>query len=265
MPVVYRRLIFFFLLTYAFTWFGWLGNWLAPSDYWLLPMNPLGPLMAAPLVIWMTEGGAALKVWARRLITFRAPLWVYGAAFFIPLAIILTSLTLTSLSGATMLPLPEIAIADFFIAIPIVLISGPFPEEVSFRGYGQVELQKTVSPLAAALMIGVGVVIWHAPLLVIGEMAWPWAITIVLVSIVYAWLYNSGGSVWPMVIVHFVVNYFGGEFLGAVVADPHTQVNYALIYCGLYFMWAAWIVLHHGPLLGRDTRQHITVAAGSVA
>lgn len=259
MPVVYRRMIYFFLLSYAFTWFGWLGNYLAPNAFFAFfdPMNPLGPLMAAPIVMWLTEGGAGLKTWARRLIHFRAPVWVYAAAFGVPLAIILTARTLTAATGAIMLPLPELAIADFFLAIPLVLIAGPFPEEVSFRGYGQVELQKVVSPLAAALLIGVGVLIWHTPLILVGNLAWPWMATIVLVSVVYAWLYNAGGSVWPMVAVHFTVNYFGSEFLGATVAEPHTQMIYASIYFVCYLAWVAYIVVRHGPSLGRDPHREV--------
>ena len=56
MNATQRRIVIFFLVTYALSWFGWLGNWLAPSEYWPLPMNPLGPIVAAPLVIWLTEG-----------------------------------------------------------------------------------------------------------------------------------------------------------------------------------------------------------------
>ena len=220
MSVTQRRILYFFLLSYAFTWFGWLGNALAPSGAWPLPMNPLGPLMAAPLVIWLTEGGAGVKAWLRRIGRFRAPLRVYAAAFLIPLGVIFASMLFAAATGATMLPLPEIAFADFFLAIPIILMFGPLPEEVSFRGYGQVTLQQEMSPLSTALAIGVGVLVWHAPLILIGDLAWPWMICIVAVSVVYAWLYNTGGSVWPLVLLHFTVNYFGGEFLGQVVVRP---------------------------------------------
>ncbi len=73
-------------------------------------------------------------------------------------------------------------------------------------------------------------------------------------SVVYAWLYVSGGSPWPVVTVHFVVNYFGSEFLGVVVSDPATQMVYAQIYAGFYVTWAVLIVLLTGPSLGRVRR-----------
>src|SRR5690606_26670330 len=80
MSALVSRMAVFFGLAYAFTWMGWLGNAIWPSDYWLLPMNPFGPLMAAPIAILIMDGVEGLKAWGKRLINFRAPLWVYAAA-----------------------------------------------------------------------------------------------------------------------------------------------------------------------------------------
>jgi len=250
MSVIYR-LSLFFLLTLVFTWGGILGNQLWPSEYWLQPMNPLGPLMAAPLAILITAGRAGLAAWWRRVLTLRAPAWVYAVAVLGPLAIIAASMSLAGLAGMPLRPVPEFSPLDALIMVPIILLAGPMPEELAFRGHAQHELQKLVSPLVAALVIGLGVVIWHLPLLVTGDMAWPWMIAIVAVSVVYAWLYVSGESPWPVVTVHFVVNYFGSEFLGAVVSDPATQIVYAQIYAGFYVAWAVLIVLLNGPSLRR--------------
>jgi membrane protease YdiL (CAAX protease family) len=249
MPPVFQRLVVFFGLACAFTWMGWLGNALWPSDYWLLPMNPFGPLMAAPIAILLMDGVAGLKAWAKRLANFRAPLWVYGAALLGPLAIILASVGLAAFTGASIQPLPELAFLDFVLAIPIILIAGPLEEEVTFRGYMQHELQQVISPLAAALIIGIGVVIWHAPLLIIGSLGWPMAVCIIAVSVVYAWLYRMGGSVWPVVALHFSVNYFGGELLGSMVTGAYGQFVYQLFFMAFYIAWAAWIVVRFGPSL----------------
>ena len=94
-----------------------------------------------------------------------------------------------------------------------------------------------------------GVVVWHTPLIITGDLAWPWIMTIVFVSVVYTSFYNAGGSVWPLVLLHLTVNYFGGEFLGVVVSEPATQLIYALICAGLYFGWAAILVWRFGPTL----------------
>lgn len=247
-----RRIILFFLVAYALSWFGWLGNWLWPGlPIWPLPNNPFGPIIAAPLVIWLTEGRDGVRSWLRRLGRFHAPLWIYAMALLVPLAIILASVGLAAASGAATQPLPNRELLEFVLLIPILLLLGPIEEEPAFRGYGLHELQQVMSPLAASLWIGIGVLIWHAPLLITGAIPWPFAVTLVAVSVVYAWLYQVGGSVWPLVALHFSVNYFGGEYFGSMIA-PSGQVLYAVIFGCFYVIWAALIISRHGPGLGRS-------------
>lgn len=252
MTVTQRRILIFFLVTYALSWFGWLGNWLLPSDNWP-QQNPLGPVAAALIVIWLTEGSAGLAAWWRRLLRFRAPVWIYAIAFAVPLAVILASIWLAATSGAPTRPLPEREVLEFIILVPIMLLLGPLPEEVSFRGYGQHELQKEITPLSAAIWIGIGVLVWHVPLFLAGDVPWPFILTIVAVSVVYAWLYQLSGSVWPLVLLHFVVNYFGGEWLGETIADDG-QVTYSLYFMAFYVIWAALIIWRYGPELGRTSQ-----------
>jgi membrane protease YdiL (CAAX protease family) len=250
MSVIHRRIVLFFLVSYALTWFGHLGNWLWPGPYWPLPMNPFGPLVAAPLVIGFTEGREGLKRWLRRVVTFRAPLRAYLAAFFIPLAIILASAGLTIAAGTPHEPLPPNTLVDFVILVPVILIlAGPATEEPGFRAYGLHELQATVSPLAASLWIGVGVLIWHAPVLLLGNIDWPVAINIVAVSVVYAWLYQMGG-VWPVITLHFSHNYFGGEYIGTIFSGGGS-VAYTGILAAFYVVLAVGLAWWLGPELGR--------------
>jgi membrane protease YdiL (CAAX protease family) len=252
MTIVQRRILYFFLLTYAISWFGWVGNWLLPSDNWP-QQNPLGPAVAALIVIWFAEGSSGFRAWWRRLLQFRAPIWVYAVAFAVPLVIIFASIWLAIRSGAPSQPLPEREFAEFIILIPIMLLLGPLPEEISFRGYGQHELQSEISPLTAAVWIGVGVLVWHVPLFLAGDVPWPFIVTIVAVSVVYAWLYQLGRSVWPLVLLHFVVNYFGGEWLGEQITEDG-QVVYSLYFMAFYLIWAAFIVWRYGPELGREVQ-----------
>ncbi|MDP4031748.1 MAG: type II CAAX endopeptidase family protein [Pseudorhodobacter sp.] len=250
MPRVVSRLLAYFLVCYALSWFGHLGNWLWPSGYWPLPMNPLGPLLAAPIVLWAFDGGAGVRAWFWRMLRFRAPLWVYGAAFAIPLAIIIASVGLAILIGTPHGPLPTYSPLEFVIYAPVVLLFGPLPEEPGFRGFGQYELQESTSALVAALVIGFGVLIWHLPLLLLGEIPLPIAAVLIAVSVVYAWLYVSGGSIWPLVLLHWVQNYFGGGFFGEMFTPEHGRVWTAFL-AGLYTIWAVLLVWKFGTGLGR--------------
>ncbi len=250
MSATTNRIIIFFLLACALSWFGNFGNWLWPSNAWPVPMNPLGPLLAAIAVIWYFDGRAGLKNWWRRLLRFRAPVWLYAVAFFVPLAIIIASIWLAIALGTPAGPLPPRGAAEFLILVPIMLILGPLPEEVSFRGYGQHELQKQLSPLAASLWVGLGVAIWHAPLLLGGYIPMIIALALPAVSVVYAWLYVTGRSVWPLVVLHFVQNYFGGEYFGLKFAQVDRDV-WIYFVTAFYIVWAVLLWWRFGPSLGR--------------
>lgn len=213
-------------------------------------MFPLGPVFAALLVIGFTEGRTGIKAWWDRIKQFRAPFWVYAVAAIVPLCIILASIALAIVCGAPTRPLDPRGPVEFLVLIPIILLLGPLPEEVSFRGYGQHELQETMSPLSASISIGIGVLIWHAPVFLLGNVPWPFIITIVAVSVVYAWLYRSGHSVWPLVLLHFQVNYFGGEWLGRYIADEG-QIAYSLFFMAFYLIWVFLIIWRCGPQLCR--------------
>jgi uncharacterized protein len=151
-------------------------------------------------------------------------------------------------------PLPERGAIEFLILVPVLVLMGPLPEEPAFRGHGQATLENSMTPLAAALLIGIGVVIWHLPVLVFGSIAWPVAFAILAVSVVYAWLMRAGGSVWPLVVAHFSVNYFGGEYLGLMIAEPKGQIIYTGFMAACYVLWAFVIVWRGGPALSRTSR-----------
>ncbi len=255
-----RRIALFFALACAFTWWPLIPGF-APDGQ--ATNFALGPLIAAPIVILASEGRAGLAAWLKRIIRFRAPLWVYATAFFGPLGIAALS-TLFALSiGTPAHALPVYGLGELAFYVGIVLLEGPVPEEVTFRGYGQHALQQTMSPLAASLWIGLGVVIWHLPLFVSGEDPWLIAVAIMAVSVVYAWLYVAGGSVWPVVIVHFTHNYLGAGFFQEVFAGAD-RLPFVAFLTAFYVAWVVLIVARWGASLGRD-RAEAPRAAGQPA
>ncbi len=75
------------------------------------------------------------------------------------------------------------------------------------------------------------------------------AITLIAVSVVYAWLYNIGGSIWPLVVLHFVQNYFGGGYFGRMFSEQDS-VPWIAILTLLYIVWAGFLVWRFGAALG---------------
>ena len=124
------------------------------------------------------------------------------------------------------------------------------PEELSFRGYGQHSLQQSLSPLVSALWIGLGVLIWHLPLLLRGDVPPQIAVALPAVSVVYAWFYARGGSLWPLVVLHWVQNYFGGNYFGLIFAPEYSHVWLSVL-AGAYVIWAVLIAWREGPSLGQ--------------
>jgi membrane protease YdiL (CAAX protease family) len=224
-------------------------------------MNPLGPLMAAPIVIGLTQGKQGLKDWWHRITRFRAPVWVYALSVLVPAGIIFASLGLSIISGGAHAPTTgDLAAwsvwaggALFLVDVFFQIIAGPLPEEAAFRGHGQNDLQKTMSPLMASFLIGIGVAIWHIPLLLQHEI--PWVILVVLpaVSIVYGWLYQNGKSVMPLILLHLTQNVLGGNFVGQMLNEQENMI-------WLSFLTASYIVLaiglawRYGPSLIRKPR-----------
>ena len=90
------------------------------------------------------------------------------------------------------------------IAINIVNpLNAQLPEEASFRGWAQPTLQLTRTPLAATVLMAVGVTIWHAPLFVMPQFGSSpiEALATVAVTFWYAWLFNhaSGSSLLTLI------------------------------------------------------------------
>jgi membrane protease YdiL (CAAX protease family) len=249
-----RNVLLFFLLSFPLTWWGFALAWLNPSLGWEASNFPLGPLIAAPIVIWFTAGREGLMRWLKRLAIYRAPLWVYTVSFFVPLGLAVLCIIFAIAAGAKIGVVPTFTFADLVLFTGIVLIAGPLPEEVTFRGHGQHELQEEMSPFTASLWIGLGVLVWHLPLLIWGELPWQIAFAIIAVSVVYAWLYVQGGSLWPLVILHFVVNFFGAGFFQEML-QPESRIYYATFLMIFYVGWAALIYWWHGPQLGRKPRE----------
>lgn len=252
MSATQRKILLFFLLSYLFTWWGFALAWLDPGQAWAKENFPLGPLIAAPLSLWTTTGREGVMGWLKRIGKFRAPIWVYAVSFFVPLGLAALCGIFAIAAGAQIAAVPSFGYADLLLFAGIVLLAGPLPEEVSFRGHGQHDLQKEMSVFTASLWIGFGVLIWHMPLLLWGELPWQIAVAIMAVSVVYAWLYVQGGSVWPLVILHFVVNYFGAGFFQEML-QPESRIYYATFLMLFYAAWAGLLLWRHGPELGRAT------------
>src|SRR5215207_9845870 len=151
-------LITFFVLTYALTW------WAVPFGGFI----PTGPLLAALIVIPITQGLSGLRDLGSRMIRWRVGWYWYVVAIGLPLAILLVAVALNVALGAGAPSLAGVgSLSTLLVVFAVRLINpldGPQGEEPGWRGFALPGLQAGRSPLVATLILAVLVVIWHVPL-----------------------------------------------------------------------------------------------------
>lgn len=194
-----HRVLSFFVLAYALTWAA------IPWNSFFTP----GALIAAVVVVGVTEGVDGLRRWGARLVRWRVGLIWYVAALAVPLLVHLAAAGTNVALGA------DAALSDQLVpwyGIPLAIgltvvnpTSGPFGEEPSFRGYAQASLQAHRTPLAATAIMAVAVTGWHAPLFFMStfDLQPIDVVATVAVTFWYAWLFDhAAGSALITLIAH---------------------------------------------------------------
>ena len=225
--------ITFFLLAYALSWGA------IPWQSFFAP----GVLVAALVVVGLTEGVAGLRAMGSRLIRWRVS-WVwYALALAVPLSVKFAAIGLNTALGS---PVPHIAEFGVWYSIPMAIainivnpLNAQLPEEASFRGWAQPKLQTTRTPLAATVLMAVGVTIWHAPLFVMPQFGSSpiEALATIAVTFWYAWLFNhASGSALLTLIAHATEGTIETSTLWQASADT-TRMTwlYSLVWCLVAF------------------------------
>lgn len=224
-----RPLLGFFVLAYAGSWICWLPALLGQNGIGLLPYRlPLGvsiafnqvalfagPFLASIVMSKLTEG--SLRGWLSRLGRWRAPLWAYVISLVaIPAAIVVSSLLLTPVSGEPQLAGPAAVVAPVIMFVAY-FIGGPLQEEPGWRGDALPRMQAFLSPLVAAVALGVVWGLWHLPQFLIDEWETPhrapadvaaFVLFAVGASVLMSWVTNLGhGSVLLAMLAHNALNW----------------------------------------------------------
>src|SRR5215216_4343466 len=200
-------LITFFVLTYALTW------WAVPFGGFI----PTGPLLAALIVIPITQGLSGLRDLGSRMIRWRVGWYWYVVAIGLPLAILLVAVALNVALGAGA---PSLA---------------------------------QLGPLSSIMVFAVLLTIWHVPLfflegglqpfqpsIVLGGVLGPFAFTFVA-----TWLFNNtGGGVLMTLVMHAAEGTIRTRTLWAAPA-AQAGLLYSVVMCAVaiglvIFDWQLW-------------------------
>jgi membrane protease YdiL (CAAX protease family) len=169
----------------------------------------LGPTAFALVLAWREGDGAVgrLLSMATRRPNRRA--WYVLLGF--PIA---WSLTVVGIALA--LGDPAVGIFDrvfpAIVVIPLVVLIPAFAEEIAWRGYAASRLLPSMSPLAAAVALGIPWASMHLFLQLPGQMNaglgwWPTIVSLVSYSVILTWAFvGSGGSVLLVALLHAGLN-----------------------------------------------------------
>jgi hypothetical protein len=229
-------IITFFVLSYAIAW-------------GFVPFGSFGafaPLVAALIVIPITQGVAGLKELGLRMIRWRVRWYWYAIALGLPLAVHLAVVGLNVASGAGVPSLTFTSVSTFLMVFAIRLVNptdGPLGENPGWQGFALPGLQGSgYSPLLATMIVAPLVSLWHLPLffwepgglqtsvLVSG------LVVTVAVTFWYNWLFNrTGGSVLLIILAHDLEGSIQYE-LDWIVMGVWLAVAIGLV----VFDWKAW-------------------------
>lgn len=212
---------------------------------------PIGPLMAALIVVAVTQGRAGLRQLGARLVRWRVGWAWWAAALALPLGVLAVSVLLNVAAGAeapsTEQFTPWYAVIMVAAVRMINPLDGPVGEEPGFRGFAQPELQTTRTPLIATLILAVIVAGWHVPLVFVDGMRPVELLSTVAVTFWYAWLFNhTGGSVLITIVSHVAQGSIEHSALWSAGADAsrldylYAAVASATVAGLLYFDWEFW-------------------------
>jgi hypothetical protein len=195
-------IVTFFILAYAIAW-------------GFVPFGSFGafaPLVAALIVIPLTQGLTGLKELGLRIIRWRVG-WIWWAlAIGVPLGVHLVNAGLNVAAGAGLPSLTFSSLTTFLLMFAVRMVNptdGPLGEHPGWQGFAQPALQADRSPLLTAIILAPLVAGWHLPLFFLEEgglqppILVGGLVTTMAVTFWYTWLFNhTGGSVLLVIVAH---------------------------------------------------------------
>ena len=209
----------FVALSYASAWALWLPLVILQHDRTppalglvLAILGSAMPSTMAILLVAQLHGRAEVRRLLRRLLMGRVGIFWYAAI------IALTALMVVAVWVSTLFGAPTPVVVATIAGTLSILLFSIFPgsavgEELGWRGFALPRLQARHSALAASLVVGSVWAGYHFPLFLAGApnrplaLFLPFAISGVIWSIFYTWMYNgTRGSLLIVVLLHAATN-----------------------------------------------------------
>jgi len=256
---LYRYSLCFFLLALGWSWFFWgIAIWRqipfgSIKGSILIGLGGVGPSVSALGLLFLRDTTRTRLDFYHRLWNWDAvpwKLWVFVLGF--PLGLQLLSILLSlPLRGSrdqfllepSLTRLPGVLYFGVF-----VLLFGPLPEELGWRGYALPGLLSRMNEVSASVLLASFWALWHFPLFLIPEyplgslLQKPLRIVFYLGdffpnTILYTIVFlNSGGSIPAAILFHWSGNLWGMAFETSQTAEGIALVLKATIAIGVFLL-----------------------------
>jgi len=242
-----HSLVAFFILAYTISW--------SPSLIEPHGILPLGPLVAALIMIAVTGRWAGVKAFLGRIVEWRVgPRW-YALVLGLPVLVMAAAVGLSMLLGAQapmldrMPPLADLL--PMFLAIMLFIGLG---EEPAWRGYALPRLMAGRSALAGSLLLGVLHAVWHLPLFGLEydlQSGVPWFLSLLAFTIITTWVYNNtSGSLLLPILFHTSTN-VAAKYLHHPLFTGADVIQLWWLFVALWWVPAILVLLVAGRNLSR--------------
>jgi membrane protease YdiL (CAAX protease family) len=216
------RFALYLVMTFGITWVCWWplafliplgsGAFSNPTFSTLYIVGGLGPTLAALSAVALTPREGSLAAYRASLTRWRMPLAWYVAAFLLPPILALTLDLLAARFGAQTPSFPAFRDLSRIPLIFLTMILGGGLEELGWRGLAQPMLERRLSRLASAAIVGIAWALWHLPLFFIhgvsqyGANFELFAADVMGNAFLLAWIYGGTGSILVCVLFHAASN-----------------------------------------------------------
>jgi CAAX protease family protein len=226
------------LMLFSFRILPWKES---PGLFVALSILNFGATIMAFVLTAISDGKQGVKdLWGRFWTRHVSIRWLLIALLIWPVVFLIVKLFAAALDGTPFFPFfePFDEMVALFPGAFLFAIFNDFREDFGWFGYLLPRLQAKWNALASSLVVGVFWGLAHLGnwLLPPGspqrdDSFWTFALQIILVSILYAWLFNNtGGKLLPVMLAHAMSN-----SVGALIAIPDSYL--------LYHNWALLIVV----------------------
>jgi membrane protease YdiL (CAAX protease family) len=278
-------LVFFFLLSFVFTW-GYFWLILAPLNLpgSLIGLGGFGPAASAFLVLAISSGKPGVLRLLRSIVHWRVGVqWYLVALLGIPVLNLLAYLVVPGTLADIVAPdssLPLLYLSE--MAFSLTLGVAPLWEEIGWRGFAQSRIQRLHGPVVGTLILGALWGLWHLPFFY-GPLAQTgpdatfvsasialveFSIGLIGLSVVMTWVFNnSGGSVLLAILIHAAFDSSGLALATLFPSTPpyYLPVHYQTLGIAIVFSVAALvlIVATRGKLSYQRYQREVELSASS--